>query len=140
LTQEELSALKQGLIMSGRIHQAISLLEEMMKQAELEDKQTSVTALREEIERLKLQEQNSLSLSSPLMPDGEEKNDQRMGMGSEETKGPQSSTFTELESEQDEEIMSYTSTPTVSTVQMSHLSDILTVQINDVEVCSFFLF
>jgi hypothetical protein len=132
LTSEEFAALKQGLILSGRIDQAISLLEELVKQAEIDDQQTTVTALREEIQNLKSQQENALVSPAPGSDGIEAKIDRPMR--SEESKGPEGS-FTEHEEEGDEEIMSYASTPSVSTVQMSHLSDILSIQINDVEVC-----
>jgi hypothetical protein len=115
--------------LSGRIDQAISLLEELVKQAEIDDQQTTVTALREEIQNLKSQQENALVSPAPGSDGAEEKIDRPMR--SEESKGPEGS-FTEHE---EEEIMSYASTPSVSTVQMSHLSDILSIQINDVEVC-----
>jgi hypothetical protein len=65
LTHEEVAVLKQGLVMSGRIDQAIGLLEELMKLAETEENQSAALALRDEIEKLRAEAQ--ISGEAPLL-------------------------------------------------------------------------
>lgn len=125
MTFEELAALKQGLVGSGKIDQAIRLLEEIVTSAESNDNdEMSTAAIRDEIERLRSEAQIPIKKSSL--------SDFRAREESETmTEEPLPAREINIE---DEEVMSFTSTPTVSTVQMSHLSDVLSVQINDVEV------
>ena len=129
MTFEELAALKQGLVGSGKIDQAIRLLEEIVTSAESNDNQISIAAIRDEIERLRSEAQIPIKKSSL--------SDFRAREESETMTEEPPPPTREINIE-DEEVMSFTSTPTVSTVQMSHLSDVLSVQINDVEVTALF--
>lgn len=113
------------MILGGKTHHVIAILEDMITVAAAEDKQTTVLALQDEIEKLKLQQENPTHVSfqeTPMLEEAAE-------TPHEDSKSPDDS--------HDDEIMSIYSTPTVSTVQMSHLSDVLSVQINDVEVLPF---
>lgn len=143
--------LKQGLVMSGRITQAIEVIDELVQIAEAEGRMTEIPQLKDEIKRLKLQQQNSNSIT--------------LSSSTSTTTNPTLTTITTINPNTnsnsnptinnntsrinnnllehnviDDEIVSLSSTPTVSTVQMSHLSDILSIQINDVEVFIFSFF
>jgi hypothetical protein len=132
LTHEEVEVLKQGLVMSGRIEQAIGLLEEMTTLAEIEGKESTALALRDEIVKLRAQSQNPGE--TPSLPSSEIDPSGGSRLVHKESKIHLEERTTGGALFEDEEVMSFTSTPTVSTVQMSHLSDVLSVQINDVEV------
>lgn len=123
--------------MGGRIPQAIGIIEQLIQKAEAEGKITEIPQLKDEIQRLKIQQYNQITLANGTN-----------SLNNNQNNNNQNNNITTLQINEsnhhhhhnnnhhiiDDEIVSISSTPTVSTVQMSHLSDILSIQINDIEV------
>ena len=146
LTLEEVSVLNQGLILSGRYAQAIELIEQLIIAAESMGKTSEIPQLREEIQRLTMLLNNSstttsttlstttsTTLSTTLNPPIRNpttinyNNITRHNLTTLQVNEQHSSNH-----QLDDEIMSLSST--ASTVQMNHLSDLLSIRINDIEV------
>jgi hypothetical protein len=124
LTEEEVVALKEGLIASGRIPQAIEVLEGVIELAQSlpqeSEREKIIAPVREEI--IKLKKQHT-----------QQENQQKSHRDQEEQE--QRETTQWMDHSHDCEIFSESSSPSPSVnSHIAHLSDVLSVQIVEAEV------